>query len=835
MSYSISEVTATGGNTFNIPFDYIAQSEIAVFVDGVSTSFTFTSANVIDITPAPTSGALVRIKRTTSLTDRTVDFQSGAVLTEEDLDNSNIQVFHAAQEAIDAASESISVGLDGKFDAQLDSVNRAIKNVADPTDAQDVVTKNWAETGMSSQLATATAKASEASTSASSASASETAAASSASTASTKASEASVSAANAAQSSVSAATSATNAATSATNASTSESNASSDATTASNAASTATSQASVASSAATTATSQATSATNSANAAASSESNASTSATNAATSATSASTSASQAQGYRDTTLGYKNSAATSATGALSSKNAAATSETNAAASESSAATDASTATTKASEAATSASNAATSATNAASSASAAAQSAIDAADAADFDPADYAQTTNNLSDLANASSALTNLGIANHNNITVDGSGNVSLASDNPQVELHDTGTGGTIWRIANGPDGNGKLTFNDNDDERVTFTNNGNVGIGTSSPVAKFDLRGNASIGPANTTDAFQGLSFVQGKDSSVANATNYIDFKNNLSTPDAHILADHITDGSSAIIFGTTSSGSRSTDRRQECMRVTTSGISVTGNIAVTGTVDGRDVAADGAKLDGIEAGATADQTKADIDALGIDADTVDGVHASSFALKSGPELEKYITFNDYDDGSAANTGLRTYVRDGTWYVNNDVSASNTINISLGGHKVWHAGNDGSGSGLDADTLDNLNSTAFGRLYTAADWSRTQSYNRVTLTDAATINWNMATSPSAIVSLSANRTMGNPTNIKAGNWYTLRVYHSGAPRTLAWGSRWKFGGNGAPELSTLANDYDVLTFYALSTTALSFVGIAKNIGAA
>jgi len=31
MSYSISEVTATGGNTFNIPFDYIAQSEIAVF------------------------------------------------------------------------------------------------------------------------------------------------------------------------------------------------------------------------------------------------------------------------------------------------------------------------------------------------------------------------------------------------------------------------------------------------------------------------------------------------------------------------------------------------------------------------------------------------------------------------------------------------------------------------------------------------------------------------------------------------------------------------------------------------------------------------------------
>ena len=42
-------------------------------------------------------------------------------------------------------------------------------------------------------------------------------------------------------------------------------------------------------------------------------------------------------------------------------------------------------------------------------------------------------------------------------------------------------------------------------------------------------------------------------------------------------------------------------------------------VTGNITVSGTVDGRDVAADGAKLDGIETGATADQTAAEIRTL------------------------------------------------------------------------------------------------------------------------------------------------------------------------------------------------------------------------
>ena len=44
-----------------------------------------------------------------------------------------------------------------------------------------------------------------------------------------------------------------------------------------------------------------------------------------------------------------------------------------------------------------------------------------------------------------------------------------------------------------------------------------------------------------------------------------------------------------------------------------------IATTGNITVTGTVDGRDVATDGTKLDGIEASATADQTAAEVRTL------------------------------------------------------------------------------------------------------------------------------------------------------------------------------------------------------------------------
>ena len=71
---------------------------------------------------------------------------------------------------------------------------------------------------------------------------------------------------------------------------------------------------------------------------------------------------------------------------------------------------------------------------------------------------------------------------------------------------------------------------------------------------------------------------------------------------------------------------------------------SGAAFTGAITTTSTVDGRDVATDGAKLDGIEAGATADQTAAEIKtAYESNADTnaftdadeskLDGIEASA----------------------------------------------------------------------------------------------------------------------------------------------------------------------------------------------------------
>lgn len=99
------------------------------------------------------------------------------------------------------------------------------------------------------------------------------------------------------------------------------------------------------------------------------------------------------------------------------------------------------------------------------------------------------------------------------------------------------------------------------------------------------------------------------------------------------------------------------------------VFSNGVSVSGNITVGGTVDGRDVATDGAKLDGIEAGATADQTAAEIltaiktvdgSGSGLDADLLDGQHGSYYYSPANAP-DPTLTINGDASGSATFTNL------------------------------------------------------------------------------------------------------------------------------------------------------------------------------
>lgn len=163
---------------------------------------------------------------------------------------------------------------------------------------------------------------------AASASTSATNAASSASAASSSASAASTSATNAASSASAASTSASNASTSATSAASSASAASSSASTASTAATNAGNSATAAATSATNASNSASAASTSASNASSSASAASTSASNAATSATNASNSATAASGSASTAATQATNASNSATAAAGSATSAASAQT---------------------------------------------------------------------------------------------------------------------------------------------------------------------------------------------------------------------------------------------------------------------------------------------------------------------------------------------------------------------------------------------------------------------------------------------------------------------------------------------------------------------------
>lgn len=95
------------------------------------------------------------------------------------------------------------------------------------------------------------------------------------------------------------------------------------------------------------------------------------------------------------------------------------------------------------------------------------------------------------------------------------------------------------------------------------------------------------------------------------------------------------------------------------------VSSANLSTTGNITVDGTVDGRDVAADGTKLDGIETGATADQTASEILTA---IKTVDGASSGLDAdLLDGQEGSHYLDANNFVNMPAGYTGWT--ISDGT----------------------------------------------------------------------------------------------------------------------------------------------------------------------
>jgi hypothetical protein len=104
-----------------------------------------------------------------------------------------------------------------------------------------------------------------------------------------------------------------------------------------------------------------------------------------------------------------------------------------------------------------------------------------------------------------------------------------------------------------------------------------------------------------------------------------------------------------------------------------------LDASGNIIAQGTIDGRDIASDGSKLDGIEAGATGDQTHSEIRALitaGVDTNVftdadhskLDGIEAGATADQTAAEIktayESNANTNEFSDAEQSKlAGIET----------------------------------------------------------------------------------------------------------------------------------------------------------------------------
>ena len=511
--------------------------------------------------------------------------------------NASTSASNAAASATSAASDLALIGTSVTDAEAARDAAQAAQTAAETaeTNAETAETNAaTSATNASTSASTATTKAGEANTSATaagnsatSASTSATSASNSASTATTKASEASTSATNAATSASTAttkaseaSTSATNAASSASTATTKASEASSSAASASTSASTATTKASEAATSATNAASSETNAQTAQTAAELAETNAETAETNASASASTAttkageaSTSATNAANSATSASGSASTATTKAGEASTSATNAATSETNAASSATSASNSASTATTKASEASTSAStattkageastsatnaatsetNAGTSETNAASSASAASTSETNAASSATSASGSASTATTKASEAAtsasNASTSETN---------AASSATSASTSASNASSSATSAASAQTAAESAR----DATLAAYDNFDDRY-------LGVKSSDP--SVDNDGNALIAGAlyfnSTSESMQ------------------------VYTGSAWVAA-YVSGTGFAALSGATFTGDVTVP-----------------NLITSGNVDGRDVSADGTKLDGIASGAT-----------------------------------------------------------------------------------------------------------------------------------------------------------------------------------------------------------------------------------
>jgi len=140
---------------------------------------------------------------------------------------------------------------------------------------------------------------------------------------------------------------------------------------------------------------------------------------------------------------------------------------------------------------------------------------------------------------------------------------------------------------------------------------------------------------------------------------------------------------------------------------------------------------------------------------------------------------------------------------------------LSASGGTDITAGDLTVTNgisAGDLTVTNGISATTIDTTS---------ANEWSKPQSVDEKALTSSSnSVAWDASAAQTAVHTLTENTTIANPTNLKAGATYILRVVQAAGAYTLAWGTNYKWGTASAPSEPAANGDVIIVSFYSDGT---------------
>ena len=180
-------------------------------------------------------------------------------------------------------------------------------------------------------------------------------------------------------------------------------------------------------------------------------------------------------------------------------------------------------------------------------------------------------------------------------------------------------------------------------------------------------------------------------------------------------------------------------------------------------------------------------------------------------------------------------SASSGTFTLANSKTLTVSNSMTLTatdgSTLAIGSGGTLASAAYSATGTSGATVPLLNGANTWSAAQTFSGANvhngadtFAKQVNGPSSTLTDGASIAWDVSTKQEATVTIAGNRTLANQTNAVAGGTYILQVTQgSGGNHTLGYGTNYRWPNATPPTLSTTAGYIDVLTFYSPDGTIM------------